>query len=40
MTQAFFDHPDLSGRHAPVRFEATVPDSIANSTLYQRAMAA
>ena len=25
MTQAFFDHPFLSGHHQPVRFEATAP---------------
>lgn len=28
MTQAFFDHPFLSGHHQPVRFEATAPDLI------------
>ena len=28
MTQAFFDHPYLSGHHQPVRFEATAPDLI------------
>ena len=28
MTQAFFDHPFLSGHHQPVRFEASAPDLI------------
>ncbi|QNO27679.1 carotenoid oxygenase family protein [Sphingopyxis sp. OPL5] len=28
MTQAFFDHPYLSGHHQPVRFEGTAPDLI------------
>jgi carotenoid cleavage dioxygenase-like enzyme len=28
MTQAFFDHPYLSGHHEPVRFEASAPDLI------------
>jgi carotenoid cleavage dioxygenase len=33
MTQAFFDHPYLSGHHEPVRFEATAPDLIVDGDL-------
>lgn len=33
MTQAFFNHPYLSGHHEPVRFEATAPDLIVDGDL-------
>ena len=33
MTQAFFDHPYLSGHHEPVRFEATAPDLIVDGEI-------
>lgn len=33
MTQAFFNHPYLSGHHEPVRFEATAPDLIVDGEL-------
>ena len=33
MTQAFFDHPYLSGHHQPVRFEASAPDLIVTGEL-------
>ena len=33
MTQAFFDHPYLSGHHQPVRFEASAPDLIVEGEL-------
>jgi carotenoid cleavage dioxygenase len=33
MTQAFFDHPYLSGHHEPVRFEASAPDLIVDGEL-------
>ena len=28
MAEPFFDHPYLSGHHAPIRFEADAPDLI------------
>ena len=40
MTQAFFNHPCLSGHHEPVGFEVTAPDLVVDDALYQRAMAA
>ena len=33
MSGPFFDHPYLTGHHAPVRFEADAPDLIVEGTI-------
>ena len=33
MSEPFFDHPFLTGHHAPVRFEADAPDLIVEGTI-------